>query len=161
MLGCVLLVGCGPEVRWRHARAPPFTVRDGLQIAKGSPFTRRRSLDLICDPAGVVHLLLHTRLPIPREFRQLGRDDDVVVFVDGIERRIVVAIVAITPVDEIVSPVCPTVISGSWRDRLDHLARAWFSVVGIHETGVEMHCNSSGDSIARFAKGCTADAPAS
>lgn len=163
VLGCVLLVGCGPEVGWQHARALPFAVRDGLQIAKGSQLSERRSLDLICNRAGTVHLLLHTRLPIPREFRRLGRDNDAVVFVDGIERRIpiVVDIVAITPVDEIVS----TRLSNGDIQKLETSfgpsRPRRVSVVGIHETGVETRGASSGSSIDRFAKSCTGDVPAS
>lgn len=156
----VLLAACGPDVGWQHATALPFRAEHGIEIAESRswrPWRAPASLSLVCDQAGAVRLMLHAKLPGPKEFQKTGRDEDAVVFVGDIEHKIPMAfdVIAIGRVDEIIS------------DRLlvDKLAQLSFyyrdgvpqeiSVGGIQETTVFMRGKGSRTAITEFSRRCS------
>lgn len=102
----VLLTARGPDVGWQHATPPPFRAEHGIEIAEsrsGRPWRAPAPLSLVCDQAGAVRLMLHAKLPGPKEFQKTGRDEDPVIFVGDIGHQIPMALKALTSIDDALS----------------------------------------------------------
>lgn len=72
---------------WQHVKAMPFIVQDGLEIARPAQGKLPASLYVVCSQNKELHLVLSTRLPGPRWAIEKGRDDNVSLFVGGIEQQ--------------------------------------------------------------------------
>ncbi|WP_238241547.1 hypothetical protein, partial [Methylobacterium isbiliense] len=57
------------ELGWRGAKGIPFNVSAGIEIARQDANQAWSTLIFVCDGAGVFHLILRTRLPVPDDFR--------------------------------------------------------------------------------------------
>jgi hypothetical protein len=66
----LLMTTCGysANLDWTAAENVPFTIRSGVEVARHATGKTPAALSLVCSAPGTLHLLLRTRLPIPRAF---------------------------------------------------------------------------------------------
>lgn len=160
------LTGCGPPLGWEKAQALPIAFQDGLEIGRNDPTRRAASLNLVCDTGGSLRIMLHTRLPIPSYWRRevhvgggkvvVARDDDVAIFIGGIEHKIPIAFDWIVgrQLDEAVSDPLSHDDLVKLADWYGLKAPARVSVMGISETGTFLHGKGSAADITAFRNAC-------
>lgn len=155
----------------QDAKGLPFQIRSGVEIAR-QPDTRPASLKLICSESRKLHLLLLTRLPGPRWAIQPGQDNNVSLFVDGIEQELPITVDVVDKGDdpswlvrlwagEAAGPL-DTIVTPPLSDSQITTLENWFgttppekvSVVGIFETGTFMKGSASGQQIREQSAAC-------
>lgn len=162
------------EPPWRGVKEMPFVVRNDLELARQPQGKTLASLYLVCSQTNELHLILSTRLPAPRWSIRRGRDDDVSLFVGGInhEIKLVMDLVekgpditwlesALSREGEGAPDTLVTTTIGS--DEISTIA-TWFgdappekvSVVGYSETGVYMAGRTAGPAVTKFSASCVA-----
>ncbi len=159
---------------WQHDKAMPFIVTDGLEIAREAQGKAQASLYIVCSQNKELHLVLSTRLPGPRWAIEKGRDENVSLFVGGIERQLKVVMDLVAKGQDLTW--LESAVSRDGEGEPDTLATTpikadevktigpWFgdtpplkvSIVGYAETGVFMVGTVAGPAIAEFNGSCVA-----
>ncbi|WP_105419124.1 hypothetical protein [Neorhizobium sp. T25_27] len=173
---CVLLsTGQAHAMSWQHVKAMPFVVKDGLEIARQAQGKAPASLHIVCSENKELHLVLSTRLPGPRWAIEKGRDEEVSLFVGGIERQLKVVMDMVAKGQDLTW--LESAVSRDGRGEPDTLVTtplkaaeitklsSWFgdmpplkvSIVGYAETGVVMVGAVSGPAIAEVNAWCVAE----
>ncbi|MCQ1856378.1 hypothetical protein, partial [Neorhizobium galegae] len=141
---------------WQNVKAMPFIVQDGLEIARQAQGKVPASLYIVCSENKELHLVLLTRLPGPRWAIEKGRDDNVSLFVGGIEQQLKVVMDLVVKGQDLTwleSAISrdgegepDTLVTNPIKGEEIKTIGSWFgnrpplkvSIVGYAETGVSM-----------------------
>lgn len=168
-LTLALLAGCDATAGWMEAKNLPIALQDGVEIARNDRPRQTASLNLVCDLDGHLRLLLHTRLPVPNDWRNetrdggrvsVLRDDDVSVFVHHDQRKIAVNYVLGDRLDEIISDPFSELEFTNLVASYGHQVPDDVSVVGIEESGIYLRGLATGARMREFGSRCRSGHPA-
>jgi len=158
-----LLAGCSPKAGWREAENLPVALSDGIEVARNDREHRTASLNLVCDTAGSLRLMLHARLvSLPDEWRwrygvdrelRVLRDPDVVLFVDHWKLSTAANFVMGARLDEIIGDPLSDIQFNRLADAYGLQPPERVSVM-IEEGGVFLRGTVSRAEIVAFARTC-------
>ena len=175
---CVLLSTWQAHAKmlpWQQVKAMPFIVQDGLEIARQARGKAPASLYVVCSQNKELHLILSTRLPGQRWAIEKGRDDNVSLFVGGIEQQLKVVMDLVEKGQDLTWLESAVSRDGegepdtlvTTRIKADEIKTigSWFgdtpplkvSIVGYAETGVFMVGAVAGPAIAEFNASCVTE----
>jgi hypothetical protein len=160
------------EATGRDVDAKPIIVREVLKVARHGPGRTVASLDLICSKNSTLHLVLTTRLPLPRwaiELGQRGRGT-ASLFIGKHERNVVLTLVkkgrehswleaAVLEEGEgepdiLVTPPLAAEEAASIGSAFGDAPPSRVAVIGYAETGVSMTGVVAGQAISEFSSAC-------
>lgn len=152
-----LLLGFDPRlvpVNWRPTSALRFQAESSIEVARAGLVFRRSSLSLICGGARL-HLVLRSRLPLPRGELRPDAEDEATIFISGIQSplRIRARLVDAGVVDTIVTAPLRPASAAQLAGELDR-SRARRASFMIFETGTHMKAVAAGAQVRAFVSRC-------